>query len=80
MPDRGERKDPPPIDPRLTALVVVAVVGVFVMLAIVSAITGRPIDGQLYWLMGIVAGGVLGYGVIRKSQRERERDEDDRRR
>ena len=62
-------KDPKPkqaMDPRLVALVVVAITAVFVAVALVAIVEDRHIDPELYGLMGLVAGGVLGYGVLKK--------------
>lgn len=49
-----------------TLLVVGGVTFCFVAVIVASILTGREVDAELYGLMGIVAGGVLGYGVLKK--------------
>lgn len=58
--------DKEPFDPRLALYVVVGVTFAFVATIVASILLDRHVDAELYGLMGIVAGGVLGYGVLKR--------------
>lgn len=57
---------PPQLDPWVTAFLVVGLTGVFIITALNAVIRGVSFDPAWFWLMGGVAGGVLGYGAVRR--------------
>lgn len=53
-------------NPLLVAIVVVAVTAVFVLVAVDAVVGNGRVDPELYALMGLVAGAVLGVGFARR--------------
>lgn len=61
----------PGFPPRLVALVVIVISLVFLLTSLVSLWANRRVDPELYGLMGLVAGAVLGIPILKNRKRGR---------